>query len=128
MDREALLEPIIASIRKGTSLSRYQILDELKDWEVLPLSIADKHVATAILKGTEIHFALVPGWRPQVCYRGAFHAFFRPLFERRGFLTTRIQYGRSAQKKFIQRVGFEPTWKDTSAEYFMLGSMPFERK
>lgn len=128
MDREALLNPIIDALRKGTSVSKPQLLKELADWEVVPAEVDGQHVATAILKGPEIHFALVPGWRPQVCYRGAIKAFLGPLLERYGFLTTRVLFGRTAQKAFIRRLGFEKTWSDENFEYYMLGSVPFERK
>lgn len=128
MDREALLEPIIASIRKGTSLSRPQILQELESWEVKPLDFEGRHVATLIVKGTEVHFALAPGWRPAGSHRGAVRAVLQPVFDRFGFLTTRVLHGRYAQKAFVQKLGFRPTWHDANVEYYLLGSMPFERK
>lgn len=128
MPREELLEPIISLIRRGTSLPRNEIVRYLDDWEVLPMRIAGEHVATAVVKGTEIHFTLVPGWRPRSCQRGAIREFLSPLFERHGFLTTRVRHERLAQKTFVQRVGFHPTWRDDQHEYYLLGRMPFERK
>lgn len=128
MDREALLEPIIASIRKGTALSRFQILEELESWDVVPGHVDDQHVATAVIKGSEIHFAVGPCWSPRLCQRGALQGFLRPLFDRHGFLTTRVQHDRVAQKAFVRRLGFEKTWTDDVFEYYMLGSVPFERK
>lgn len=128
MTREALLEPIVKAIRQGTALSGPDILQFFSNWEVVPAHIDGQHVATAVLKGTEIHFALVPGWRPQACYRGAIKAFLKPLLERHGYLTTRVPHERPAQKRFVQRVGFKPTWRDEQVEYFLLGCVPFERK
>jgi hypothetical protein len=123
-----MLEPIIESIRKGTNLPRQEILQYLADWEVVPVQLAGQHVGTAVMKGTEIHFALVPGWRPKSCRRGAIKAFLEPLIDRRGFLTTRVPHHRLSQKRFVERVGFKPTWKDGNFEYYLLGSVPFERK
>ena len=123
-----MLEPIIESIRKGTNLPRQEILQYLADWEVVPLQLAGQHVGTAVMKGTEIHFALVPGWRPKSCQRGVVKAFLGPLISRRGFLTTRVPHHRLSQKRFVERVGFKPTWKDGNFEYYLLGSVPFERK
>lgn len=128
MDREALLGPIIDALRKGTSVSKPQLLKELADWEVVPAEANGQHVATAILKGPEIHFAVGPCWNPRLCQRGALQEFLRPLFDRHGFLTTRIEFSRTAQKAFIRRLGFEKTWSDENFEYYMLGSVPFERK
>jgi len=128
MTREALLEPIISSVRKGTALSRYTILDYFEDWDVLPFELDGQHVWTVVAKGTEVHFALAPDWRPKASMRGAVRAFIKPVFERHGFLTTRISHGRVAQKEFVKRIGFKPTWKDGDVEYYLLGSLPFERK
>ena len=128
MTREAFLEPIISSVRKGTALSRYTILDYFADWEVLPFELGGQHVWTMVTKGTEVHFALAPGWKPKASMRGAVRAFIKPVFERHGFLTTRIAHGRVAQKEFVKRIGFKPTWKDGDVEYYLLGSLPFERK
>ena len=128
MTREALLEPIISSVRKGTSLSRYTILDYFEDWDVLPFDFDGQHVWTMVAKGTEVHFALAHGWKPKASMRGAVRSFLKPVIERHGFLTTRIAHGRMAQKEFVKRIGFKPTWKDGDVEYYLLGSLPFERK
>lgn len=128
MTREVLLEPIISSVRKGTSLSRYTILDYFADWDVLPFDFDGQHVWTMVAKGTEVHFALAPGWKPKASMRGAVRSFLKPVFDRHGFLTTRIAHGRVAQKEFVKRIGFKPTWKDGDVEYYLLGSLPFERK
>ena len=128
MTREALLEPIISSVRKGTSLSRYTILDYFEDWDVLPFDFEGQHVWTMVAKGTEVHFALAPGWKPKASMRGAVRSFLKPVIERHGFLTTRVAHGRAAQKEFVKRIGFKPTWKDGDVEYYLLGSLPFERK
>ena len=128
MTREVLLEPIISSVRKGTSLSRYTILDYFADWDVLPFEFDGQHVWTMVAKGTEVHFALAPGWKPKASMRGAVRSFLKPVIERHGFLTTRIAHGRAAQKEFVKRIGFKPTWKDGDVEYYLLGGLPFERK
>lgn len=128
MSREALLEPIVSSVRKGTALSRYTILDYFADWDVLPFEFDGQHVWTMVAKGTEVHFALASNWRPKASMRGAVRSFLKPVFDRHGFLTTRVLHGRLAQKEFVKRIGFKPTWKDGDVEYYLLGSLPFERK
>lgn len=128
MTREALLEPVIASIRKGTALSRRQILEHLADWDVEPIEVGGQHVGTMVAKGTEVHMALVPGWRPASSSRGWARALLRPRLERYEFLTTRVWHHRPDQKQFVQRVGFKPTWADDNVQYYLLGNLPFERK
>lgn len=128
MEREALLEPIVASVRGKLPISRPQILDWFKDWDVFPFELNGQHVWTMIAKGTEVHFALVQGWRPTASMRGAVREFVKPVFERHGFLTTRVMHERVEQKKFVERIGFKPTWKDGNVQYYLLGTLPFERK
>jgi hypothetical protein len=128
MNREALLEPIISSVRKGTALSRYQILDYFADWEVFQFDFEGRLVWTMVVKGTEVHIALAPDWQPRASMRDSVRAFLEPVFERHGFLTTRVSHERVDQKKFVKRIGFKPTWIDGDVEYYLLGSLPFERK
>ena len=128
MTNEELLEPIVKAVRKGTSFAGQDIRAFFADWVIIPAQVGGEHVGTAVVKGTEIHFALIEGWRPKACQRGAIQAFLKPLLERQGYLTTRVPHERPAQKKFVQRVGFRPTWRDEQVEYFLLGSVPFERK
>jgi hypothetical protein len=128
MNREVLLEPIISSIRQGSNLAKQDIVNYLKDWDVIPVEADGQHAATVIAKGTELHIAVADGYKPKSSQRRAIHGFLKPLFDHHGFLTTRIPHHRLAQKRFVQRVGFKPTWKDENFEYYMLTSMPFERK
>lgn len=127
MDRGELLAPLIAAVRSGTNMLACDIEKYFDSWELIPAYVDGAHVATAAMLGSEIHFALIPGWRPQVSYRGVIREFLAPLLARNGYLTTRVPHVRSAQKRFVQRLGFKPTWSDSEVQYFMLGHEPFER-
>jgi hypothetical protein len=127
MTRDEVMVPIVKTIRQGTALSAPDILDYFKDWTATPVLIDGRHVATHVTKGTEIHFALVPGWRPTSCQRGVIREIFRPLIERYGYATTRVPHFRPAQKRFVQRLGFKPTWQDEQVSYYLLGDLPFKR-
>lgn len=127
MDREVVLEPLIASMRKGTPLSRAEILEAVQGWQALPFMVGSEHVGSAIVNGNEIHFALVPGQRPAGCVRGAIQAFIQPLLTLNGFLTTRVRLGQAKEKRFVERVGFRPTWNDDQFQYYLLGRLPFAR-
>ena len=97
------------------------------EWEVVPGFIDGQHAATAIVRGTEIHFALVPEFRHSAVLRQRTREFLRPLFERHGFLTTRVLLTGTAQRRFVQRMGFKPTWNDGFFQYYMLSELPFAR-
>lgn len=128
MTREELLEPVVKSIRQGTSLPKSEILKHLADWDAEPINFGGQCVGAMVAKGTEIHLALVPGWRPSSSSRGVVRELLRPRFERHGFLTTRVWHHRTDQKQFVHRVGFRPTWADENVQYYLLGNLPFERK
>jgi hypothetical protein len=81
MDRNVLLEPIVASIRQGLPLAKQDILKYLEDWELIPVEMDGQHAATVIAKGTEIHIAFVEGYRPKVLSASDIHGFLKPLFD-----------------------------------------------
>ena len=119
MNREELLRPI-------TSLA--EEVKAFNSWEAVPGFIDGVHVCTALLKGTEIHFAIVAGHRLKTVLRTRTREFLEPLFERYGFLTTRVLHGRALEQRFVQRMGFESTWSDEKFEYYLLAELPFSRK
>lgn len=95
------------------------------DWEVVPGYIDGEHAATAVLKGTEIHFGIVPKFRRKAVLRERTREFLRPMHERMGFLTTRVLNGSHASRRFVERIGFKPTWSDDQFTYYLLGELPF---
>lgn len=98
-----------------------------EQWETVPFLVSGVRVGASIVQGTEIHFALSPQWRPRASARAAVRAHLAPLLERRGFLTTRVLHSRQAQQRFVQRVGFTPTWSDGQTQFYMLTELPFGR-
>lgn len=124
MTRQELLEPIIGSIVPECDVTRECIMDVLADWDVLEV---EGGAATAIVKGTEIHFAIREEHRGRLIRRGNTRRFLAPLLERRGFLTTRLTIEDNERRRFIERIGFKPTWADGRFQYFLLDRLPFER-
>lgn len=114
MTREEFLRPLYGDA--DTSL--------LFDWEVVPAFVEGQHAATAIIKGTEIHFGLVPEFRNRVT-RGRIRAFLQPLLDRQGFLTTRVALEEPTKQRFVERVGFKPTWSDDRFKFYLLGELPW---
>jgi hypothetical protein len=119
MNREELLRPLTSSAEEVRAFEA---------WDALPGFIDGVHVCTALMKGSEIHFAIVAEHRLRTVLRSRTREFLAPLFERYGFLTTRVALGRKAEQRFVQRMGFEPTWADHKFEYYLLAELPFERK
>lgn len=118
MTREELLAPLQVSAPEA---------DAFADWEIIPGFVGGEHVCTAVLKGTEIHFGLVPDHRFRAIQKARAQAFIAPLLDRLGFLTTRVMLGSIAKRQFVERIGFKPTWADDRFQYYLLGAVPFSR-
>ena len=119
MTREELLAPLFS---EAVDLSLFN------DWAVVPYFVGDQHAATALVKGTEIHFGVVPAFRRKLILRSRTREFLRPMFERLGFLTTRVQLYSHDKKRFVERLGFKPTWADDQFQYYLLGRLPYARR
>lgn len=99
------------------------------DWELIPAFIDGKHAASVMIKGTEVHFGFVPEFRHTAALRRSVsNDLFRPLLARWGFLTTRVELGSRGKQRFVERVGFAPTWVDEQFQYYLLGDLPLARR
>lgn len=106
-------------------IQQQAIKAEADGWEVLRHFSADGQLdGAAALKGTEFHCQLVEGFRMN---RADMREFLRPLFERHGFLTTRVAHEDMANQRFNRVFGFEKTWSDETFHYYILTALPFER-
>lgn len=97
-------------------------------WEVFPGYINGEIVCAAICKGTEIHFGICQPWRHRAIQRHRTRAFLEPLLDKKTFLTTRVVNTDPIKRRFIERLGFKPTWTDSTFTYFLLGKLPFEKE
>lgn len=95
----------------------------MPDWEFIPLYRGDSLAAVAAMWGTEIHFAVAPGWKHKTIHRGRTRDFLSPLFNRRGYLTTRMTVG--DDDSFIRRLGFNKTWDNDQMSHYMMTKLPF---
>jgi hypothetical protein len=121
-------------------LSRLELLSPLWDdckevlpikfdgWEIIPAFIEQTHVATAILKGNEIHFGIKKEFRKKLIQRKRTREYLQPLLERKSFLTTRVILNDKLKQNFVERLGFKNTWHDEEFQYYILTKLPFERK
>ncbi len=126
--QERLLDPLVNAVQHQTRLARAHIRACFREWDALPLVVGGEHIGSWAVRGPEIHFALAEGKRPRGSVRGAVRAALAPLFEKHGYLTTRLPIGFTDEDRFVQRIGFRPTWRDENFQYYLLGTLPFARK
>ena len=93
-------------------------------WEVKEHRTGGALDGIAIMKGTEFHCQLADGFKLN---RDEMREFLRPLFERNGYLTTRVQHEDMANQRFNRAFGFKKTWSDERFHYYVLYKLPFER-
>jgi hypothetical protein len=98
----------------------------LDEWDAVPLLIDNKHAGTLIVQGMEVHFAFTK--KPTICVRRAGREMLAPVLDKFGMLTTKVPKDMTDSKKFVQRVGFKPTWQDEDFDYYLLTTLPWERK
>lgn len=120
-------KPIVDMLVDETGMSRYDALQVLHDWDVLPGYVGGELVAAIAYHGTEVHFAIDKNYRGKTITRRRTREFIRPLLVDKEFLTTRIAIGDNGPKRFIERIGFKRTWSDDKYDYFILTELPFER-
>ena len=81
-----------------------------------------------VVMGTEVHFAVNPVWSGRLMSRRAVRSFLAPLLEEHVFLTTRVRHGDMVAPRFLDRLGFAPTWSDSSYCYYMLTELPYSKE
>lgn len=120
------LEPVRLHAQSLTGLP-CSIDDALRDWECVPLEFQGQLAACGIVRGTEIHFAAMPGFGAKIMTRRIIREFLGPLLARHGFLTTRTEPDDEAGRRFVERIGFSQTWQDPQYRYFIMTDLPFGR-
>ena len=98
---------------------------EANGWTAIPYVYGGRRCGTAWLLGAEVHFELE---RPASIFRHAAREFLKALMTREGFLTTRCSVGDARSRRFVTKLGFEPTWSDDTYHYFMLTELPFGKE
>lgn len=93
-------------------------------WERIEHRQDGRLAGIALVRGTEFHCHLLPGFKLR---RAEMREFLRPLFERHGFLTTRVAHEDLANQRFNRAFGFERTWSDDRFHYFVMSELPFAK-
>lgn len=94
-------------------------------WELIGYRPEGVLSGFALLKGTELHCQL---FENSGFNRSEMREFLRPMFERHGFLTTRVPIADLANQRFNKLFGFKRTWSDSKFHYFLMARLPFSRE
>lgn len=107
-------------------LNQAAIDKALGDWEILEATTDDGDLIGIVMaKGSEVHLCARPEYYKRCLTRSNAKKLLWPIFERCGFLTTRIRIGSHSKQRFVERAGFEKTWADDRFVYYMMTEKPY---
>lgn len=98
---------------------------EQEGWQVHEHLQDGRLVGFAITKGTEFHCHLEDGFKLR---RKEMREFLVPLFDKYGYLTTRVLLNDESNQRFNKVFGFEHTWSDDRFHYFLMSELPFGKE
>lgn len=120
------LEIVAAELRRDDPYLADADIDQiLQGWELVPFEQGGQITGVACLKGSEFHCMTLPGFKLR---RAQMREFLRPMFDRLGFLTTRVKHGDTANERFNSMFGFERTWSDDTHHFFLMADLPFGKE
>lgn len=91
------------------------------DWEQI-----EDETGWLLVKGTEVHVCCKPGCRGRMVTRRKIREVLGSVFERLGFLTTRVLIGDPAT--VVRRLGFKKTWSNELFDHYILTAMPYSKE
>jgi len=110
-----------------TALGAWWPAELPEQWEIHAIEEDGELLAAVMRNGTEVHLAVAPQHQRRKFSRRRAQQFVAPLLDEYGFLTTRVLRDRTQEQRFVQRLGFKPTWRDDQFSYYLLGRLPFAR-
>lgn len=118
---------VVENLALRCGVQESDVVKQLAGWETHDYIVNGEVIGTGMSKGTEIHVALSKAHYKKGLRRDAIRTFLKPLFDRIGFLTTRVLIEHAEQARFVERIGFEKTWSDGRFNYYLLANLPYER-
>ena len=88
----------------------------------------EQTIATLLTNGPEMHLSVAPGWRGRALSRRRILGALTPVFDKFGYVATRVKHDRVEQQTFVTRVGFTKIWSDDTFVYYMLTALPYQRQ
>lgn len=114
---------VLQDLARGyPEMSLQELSTIVAQWDLTPYVARGVLGGVGMSRGSEFHFLATPEFRLD---RKAMRAGLAPLFDRYGFLTTRVAHGDLANQRFNHLFGFELTWADEQFQYFILTKLPF---
>ncbi len=93
-----------------------QFAINLGEWELIPIMVNLEIAGTLAEKDGEIHMAIEPEYRKKSTYwRTGLKMLIKPLIDKYGFVTTKVDSDDHAAHKFVRKLGFK--------EYCSLGNV-----
>ena len=111
-DREQGMK-VVESVYRG-GITR----EQLAEFDVLPLTAGEETVGMVMLRGPEVHVAILPLWRRRWLTRGLFEAFLGGLEEKYGYALTSCFDDEPEKIDFITRLGFRQIHAEDGMLFF----------
>lgn len=85
-----------------------QFAINLGEWELIPIIKSDVIIGVVAEKNGEIHMAIEPQFRKKSTYwRTGLKILIKPLIDKYGYVTTRVESDDQVARKFVHRLGFK---------------------
>lgn len=94
------------------SVGPFEFVSAFDGWDVEPIAVAGEIVGAMLMRGPEIHCAVLPDARRRWMRKGLLQRTLGRLVRRYGYAMTRVSADHSLGLEFVRRVGFEETARD----------------
>jgi hypothetical protein len=85
-----------------------QFAINLGEWELMPIIIKDVIVGVVAERDGEVHMAIEPEYRKKSTYwRTGLKLLIKPIIDKYGYVTTRVESDDHVARKFVHRLGFK---------------------
>jgi hypothetical protein len=93
-----------------------QFAINLGEWELIPIITKDVIIGAVAEKDGEIHMAIEPQYRKRsTSWRTHLEIVIRPIIDKYGYVTTKVDNDDHEARKFVHRLGFK--------DYSVLGNI-----
>jgi hypothetical protein len=123
MMEQAMRDWVMQDLAAGyPDMSEGELANVVSLWQLTPYAPKGVLGGIGMSRGSEFHFLQTPEFSLD---RKAMRESIAPLFEKFGFLTTRLLLGDISNQRFNRLFGFQPTWSDKTFQFFMMTKLPF---
>lgn len=84
----------------------------MREWEVEPVEVGGQIVGAVLMRGPEIHCAVLPKASRRWMRKGLVQRTLGRIVRRYGYAVTKVSAGHLPGLQFVRRLGFEETAND----------------